>query len=121
MQVLFVEDEVQKRNKSITLRQSWLETHCAPGSYVHVVGRFTTAGQITIDDAENLIIVHPDHLISATVVADSFECIRRAVLQDRVKATSRSSEPKGARWIITGRWREPSGATNSRSKRSGNW
>ncbi|KAG9822438.1 hypothetical protein KCU77_g15965, partial [Aureobasidium melanogenum] len=75
------------------LRQSWLETHCAPGSYVHVVGRFSKTGQITIDDAENLIIVHPDHLISATVVADSFECIRRAVLQDRVKATSRSSEP----------------------------
>ncbi|CAD0089321.1 unnamed protein product [Aureobasidium vineae] len=91
--VLFVEDEVQKRNKSITLRQSWLETHCAPGSYVHVVGRFNKLGQITVDDAENLIIVHPDHLISATVVADSFECIRRAVLQDRVKTTSRSSEP----------------------------
>ncbi|THW52259.1 hypothetical protein D6D21_01022 [Aureobasidium pullulans] len=91
--VLFVEDEVQKRNKAITLRQSWLETHCAPGSYVHVVGHFNKSAQITIDDAENLIIVHPDHLISATVVADSFECIRRAVLQDRVKATSRSSEP----------------------------
>lgn len=93
MQVLLVEDEVHSRNKTITLRQTWLETHCAPGSYVHVVGRFSKTGQITIDDAENLIIVHPDHLISATVVADSFECIRRAVLQDRVKATSRSSEP----------------------------
>ncbi|KAI5242265.1 hypothetical protein E4T43_04977 [Aureobasidium subglaciale] len=91
--VLFVEDEAQKRNKTITLRQTWLETHCAPGSYVHVVGHFSRSGQITIDDAQNLIIVHPDHLISATVVADSFECIRRAVLQDRVKATSRSSEP----------------------------
>ncbi|KAH0402072.1 hypothetical protein KCU89_g3521, partial [Aureobasidium melanogenum] len=91
--VLLVEDEVHNLNKTITLRQSWLETHCAPGSYVHVVGRFSKIGQITIDDAENLIIVHPDHLISATVVADSFECIRRAVLQDRVKATSRSSEP----------------------------
>lgn len=84
---------MQKRSKAITLRQSWFETHCTPGSYVHVVGQFSMTGQITIDDAENLIIVHPDHLISATVVADSFECIRRAVLQDRVKATSRSSEP----------------------------
>jgi DNA replication ATP-dependent helicase Dna2 len=92
-QVLLVEEEVQSRKKSITLRQSWLETHCAPGSYVHVVGVFSKSGQITIDDEKNLIIVHPDHLISATVVADSFECIRRAVLQDRVKATSRSSEP----------------------------
>lgn len=39
-----------------------------------------------------MIILHPDHLISATVVADSFECMRRAVLQDRVKATSAASE-----------------------------
>ena len=39
-----------------------------------------------------MIIVHPDQLISATVVADSFSCVRRAVLQDRVKATSEATE-----------------------------
>lgn len=41
----------------------------------------------------NMIILHPDHLISATVVADSFQCTRRAVLQDRVKATGEASRP----------------------------
>ncbi|KAK5013370.1 DNA replication endonuclease-helicase Dna2, partial [Cryomyces antarcticus] len=41
-----------------------------------------------------MLIVHPDHLISATVVADSFECTRRAVLQDRVKATSKANAPQ---------------------------
>ena len=41
-----------------------------------------------------MIILHPDHLISTTVVADSFECTRRAVLQDRVKATNAASEPQ---------------------------
>ncbi|GAB7348648.1 hypothetical protein MBLNU459_g7017t2 [Dothideomycetes sp. NU459] len=91
--VLLVEDETAKRSKVIILHQSWTDTHCTAGSYVHVVGSFDRAGQITINDAENMIIVHPDHLISATVVADSFECIRRAVLQDRVKATSRKNEP----------------------------
>ena len=40
-----------------------------------------------------MLILHPDHLISSTVVADSFGCTRRAVLQDRVKATSGSSAP----------------------------
>ena len=40
-----------------------------------------------------MLIVHPDHLISATVVADSFSCTRRAVLQDRVKATSEATKP----------------------------
>jgi DNA replication ATP-dependent helicase Dna2 len=40
-----------------------------------------------------MVILHPDHLISATVVADAFGCKRRAVLQDRVKATGSSSAP----------------------------
>lgn len=40
-----------------------------------------------------MLILHPDHLISATVVADSFGCLRRAVLQDRVKATSKANPP----------------------------
>ena len=40
-----------------------------------------------------MIILHPDHLISATTVADSFGCLRRAVLQDRVKATGQASPP----------------------------
>jgi DNA replication ATP-dependent helicase Dna2 len=41
-----------------------------------------------------MLILHPDHLISSTVVADSFGCTRRAVLQDRVKATSEASPPQ---------------------------
>jgi DNA replication ATP-dependent helicase Dna2 len=44
-----------------------------------------------IDNAQNMLILHPDQLISSTVVADSFSCTRRAVLQDRVKATSDAS------------------------------
>jgi DNA replication ATP-dependent helicase Dna2 len=59
-----------------------------------VVGTFDKAGQCTIDDAHGILILHPDHLISATVVADSFSCTRRAVLQDRVKATNEASGPQ---------------------------
>lgn len=62
-------------------------------AYVHIVGQFTQKGQCIIDDNDNLLILHPDQLISATVVADSFGCMRRAVLQDRVKATSEPSAP----------------------------
>ncbi|KAK4987635.1 DNA replication endonuclease-helicase Dna2 [Elasticomyces elasticus] len=91
--VILVEDERTGLSRAITLRQSWFDTHCMPGSYVHIIGTFTKTGQITIDDAANMLIVHPDHLISATVIADSFECLRRAVLQDRVKATSKVAKP----------------------------
>lgn len=92
-QVLLVEEEKTKLFKAITLRQAWYDAPCTPGSYVHVIGDFTTGGQCLIDDSQNMLILHPDHLISATVVADSFGCMRRAVLQDRIKATSRANAP----------------------------
>ncbi|KAL8830469.1 MAG: hypothetical protein Q9170_005722 [Blastenia crenularia] len=90
--VLLVQPEKSKINKAITLRQSWVESPCSPGSYVHVVGKFDNTGQCLIDDHQNMLIIHPDHLVSATVVGDSFSCTRRAVLQDRVKATNDSNE-----------------------------
>lgn len=54
----------------------------------------TPKGQIHITDDENsaMIILHPDHLLSATTVADSFDCLRKAVLQYRVKATGQTSK-----------------------------
>ena len=82
------------------LRQSWLDSPCTVSSYVHVLGNFDNAGQCIIDDAHNFLIIHPDHLISATVVADSFTCTRRAVLQDRVKATGSASGPQVYGFIL---------------------
>lgn len=90
--VLVVQPEGSKVNKAITLRQSWVRSPCSPDSYVHLIGKFDKFGQCVVDDNENMLILHPDHLVSATVVGDSFSCIRRAVLQDRVKATNDSSE-----------------------------
>ena len=75
------------------LRGAWYDTPAHTSSYVHVIGEFSARGQCIIDDEQNLLILHPDQLISATVVADSFGCMRRAVLQDRVKATSDASAP----------------------------
>jgi DNA replication ATP-dependent helicase Dna2 len=79
--------------KNVLLRQSWFETPCTAGSYIHITGNFDMNGQCVVDDNHNILVLHPDHLISATVVADSFSCIRRAVLQDRVKATGEASAP----------------------------
>ncbi|KAH0537641.1 hypothetical protein FGG08_005592 [Glutinoglossum americanum] len=91
--ILRVRDEKAKLDKVIILRQSWLDTPCTPGSFIHLIGDFTRDGQCIIDDTHNMLILHPDHLISSTVVADSFSCSRRAVLQDRVKSTSESNPP----------------------------
>lgn len=70
-----------------------MDTSASPKSYVHIIGEFHSNGQCIIDNSQNILILHPDQLISATVVADSFTCMRRAVLQDRVKATSDKTPP----------------------------
>ncbi|BDD58467.1 hypothetical protein MAP00_003745 [Monascus purpureus] len=41
-----------------------------------------------------MVILHPDHLISATVVADSMSCQRRAILQDRIKVFGEIEKPQ---------------------------
>ncbi|KAL1958605.1 hypothetical protein VTO42DRAFT_4202 [Malbranchea cinnamomea] len=92
--VLLVQEEKTKRGCAITLRDSWFDTPCTKGSYIHLIGDFNNMGQCIVDNENNLIILHPDHLLSATVVADSFTCPRRAVLQDRVKVTSEASKPQ---------------------------
>ena len=76
----------------ITLRQCWIESPCTPDSFLHVVGSFDRYGNCVVDNTQNLLILHPDHLISSTVVGDSFTCTRKAVLQDRVKATSNANQ-----------------------------
>lgn len=91
-----MEEEKSKRRKTITLRQSWHDTPCEPEFLVHVVGSFTgpRESECIVDDSHNMLILYPDHLLSATVVSDSFGCIRRAVLGDRVKATSNTNAPQ---------------------------
>ena len=89
--MLSVQGETIKQSKAIILRQAWIDSPCVTGSVVHVIGDFDRYGQCIVDNTQNLLILHPDHLISATVVGDSFTCMRKAVLGDRVKATSNAN------------------------------
>ncbi|KAL5315528.1 hypothetical protein ACEPPN_016396 [Leptodophora sp. 'Broadleaf-Isolate-01'] len=91
--ILILQAEGSKALKAVHLRGIWIETPVTVQAFVHVIGLFDSCGKCVVDDNVNLLILHPDHLISSTVVADSFGCTRRAVLQDRVKATSDSSAP----------------------------
>ncbi|KAJ6189407.1 hypothetical protein N7519_004315 [Penicillium mononematosum] len=93
-QSLLVEDERTRERKTISLRESWFDTPCSKDSYIHLVGDFNAAGQCVVDNLNHMIILHPDHLISATVVADSIDCQRRAVLQDRVKVIAALERPQ---------------------------
>ena len=99
--VVVAEDERTSIPVSINLRDSWFDASVAAGTIVHVAQlrqtstRSSTAGQFIVSDAEDspFLVVHPDHMLSATTVADSFDCVRKAVLQDRIKATSEAAKP----------------------------
>ncbi|THC92535.1 hypothetical protein EYZ11_007988 [Aspergillus tanneri] len=90
--VLLVQDERAKQKKVVILRESWFDSPCSKDSYIHLIGDFDANGHCVVDDSNNMIILHPDHLVSATVVADSVSCQRRAVLQDRLKNTGDASK-----------------------------
>ncbi|KAK4643399.1 DNA replication endonuclease-helicase Dna2 [Podospora bellae-mahoneyi] len=89
--VLWVEHEGTKTTYMVHLRGDWVDTQANPKAYVHIIGDFEPSRRCIIDNNHNIIILHPDQLISSTVIADSFTCMRRAVLQDRVKATSEAT------------------------------
>jgi DNA replication ATP-dependent helicase/nuclease Dna2 len=91
--VLILEAEKSSTLRTAILRQAWVGSPCTVDSFVHIIGTFNAQGTCIIDNDANMLILHPDHLVSATVVADSFGCVRRAVLQDRVKATSHANPP----------------------------
>ena len=76
------------------MRESWSDSPCERDFYIHLIGDFDVQGQCIVTNSQNMIILHPDHLVSATVVADSVSCQRRAVLQDRIKNTGEIGKPR---------------------------
>jgi DNA replication ATP-dependent helicase Dna2 len=91
--ILIVQAERSNKTRTVHLRGDWVDTPAHAKAFVHIIGQFDVDGRCIIDNNQNIVVLHPDQLISATVVADSFSCMRRAVLQDRVKATSEASAP----------------------------
>ena len=40
-----------------------------------------------IDNDNNFLVLNPDYLVSGTVVADSFFCLRKTLLSEKFKST----------------------------------
>lgn len=83
----------------IRLRDSWRDTFIAEGkifcnkklnsgTILNVIGHFDQNGECVVDFEHNLLILNPDILISATTVADSLHCMRKAVLRQQLSTTS---------------------------------
>ncbi|CAK7349267.1 unnamed protein product [Dovyalis caffra] len=81
--------------KSAKLYQAKFYSVIAPGDTVNVIGEFDDQGKCDVNSDNNLLIVHPDILVSGTrfplMVAASFNCPRRTVLDERLKCSEYST------------------------------
>lgn len=102
--VLVAEDERTMKTVAITLRDSWSDTPLARGDIVRITSISAledatysahSLGQIMVSDAADspMLIIHPDQMLTATSIADSFDCTRKAVLQSRIRASVETSKP----------------------------
>jgi hypothetical protein len=58
---------------------------------VHVISE-----DLVVDDEHGFLVTNPDTLVSATLVADSITCTRRAVLSTRLQASVEDNKPNAA-------------------------
>ncbi|XP_050237570.1 DNA replication ATP-dependent helicase/nuclease JHS1 isoform X2 [Mercurialis annua] len=88
--VLRLLNEQSGEERSVYLREEWYYSAISPGDTINVIGKFDDQGKLEVDHDNNLLIVHPDILISGTRVAGSFSCPRRTVLDERIKSDEHS-------------------------------
>jgi DNA replication ATP-dependent helicase Dna2 len=85
-QVLRVYDEKNNQERFVTLVEDWFFTKVKTGEYVNIIGEFDpVTKQCKIDNKQNMIITHPDIMVNGTIIGESFKCIRKAVLNSKLK------------------------------------
>jgi DNA replication ATP-dependent helicase Dna2 len=90
--ILQLQEDRTNQPCTLHLRDDWITTPVETGDLINVIGIFNNNTCI-VDNPSGILVLHPDNLVSSTHVADSFKCIRRAVLQDHVKATGEATKP----------------------------
>ncbi|RYR04969.1 hypothetical protein Ahy_B06g084783 isoform B [Arachis hypogaea] len=89
--VLRLLNEQTGEERAVNLRDEWFFSVIAPGDTVNIIGQFDEGGSCDIGHENNFLIVHPDILLSGTRVAGSFGCLRRTVLDERLKCNEYST------------------------------
>ncbi|MED6209254.1 hypothetical protein PIB30_053003 [Stylosanthes scabra] len=89
--VLRILNEQTGEERTVNLRDEWFSSVIAPGDTVNIIGQFNEGRSCDINHDNNILIVHPDILLSGTRVAGSFGCPRRTVLDERLKGNEYST------------------------------
>ncbi|KAK0450380.1 DNA replication factor Dna2-domain-containing protein, partial [Desarmillaria tabescens] len=93
---LIVRVDGSKEKRSIILRDDWIVTDVREGDIVNVIGEFTVLGEssssltssIVVSSKSNLIILHPDVLITATALSNAPQCRRKPLISSLVRSSS---------------------------------
>ncbi|GAV87672.1 Cas_Cas4 domain-containing protein/Dna2 domain-containing protein/AAA_11 domain-containing protein/AAA_12 domain-containing protein [Cephalotus follicularis] len=89
--VLRLLNEQSEEECAVYLSEEWFYSVVAPGDTVSIIGAFDNERKCDVDHENNLLIIHPDILLSGTRVAGSFCCSRRTVLDERLKSSEHST------------------------------
>ncbi|KAK9333963.1 DNA replication factor Dna2-domain-containing protein [Lipomyces starkeyi] len=79
-------DEQLNCSAIIILRDDWINSTVDILGYINVIGDFDGTGQCVIDNKNGILIVHPDVLVSSTIVSEYFFCARKSILAYRIKS-----------------------------------
>ncbi|KAF8232801.1 Dna2-domain-containing protein [Tricholoma matsutake] len=92
---LLVKLDNQER-RLVILRDDWAWTDVRSGDIINVIGAFTTAtpstssivSSIAITSKANLLVLHPDLLLTATALSNATQCRRKPLLSTLVRSSS---------------------------------
>ncbi|THH11174.1 hypothetical protein EW146_g8137 [Bondarzewia mesenterica] len=82
--------------RKIILRDDWADTNIHPGDTVNILGIFTLSSPdhspiIILTSSSNLLIHHPDLLLTPTALSSAPHCTRRPILTSLLRTTSPST------------------------------
>ncbi|KAL8281473.1 hypothetical protein RQP46_006157 [Phenoliferia psychrophenolica] len=86
---LFVQVDNLVGPREVLLRDDWVLAAVDVGDTANLIGPFSASStpSLTLDRLSNLLVLHPDILVSSTKVADTSQCARKALLQEIIRTT----------------------------------
>ncbi|KAG6911010.1 hypothetical protein DXG01_005425 [Tephrocybe rancida] len=93
---LIVKVDPSNQRRKVILRDDWTTIDIRVGDIINVLGTFNLATtssslitlSITITAKSNLLILHPDLLLTATALSNASQCRRKPLLSNLVRSTS---------------------------------
>ncbi|KAF9434804.1 Tripartite DNA replication factor [Entomortierella beljakovae] len=97
MNVLVAQNIEDQKEANIYLCDSWVMSRVALGDIVHVIRASIYTGGETMDlilnDSQGFLIIKPDHLVSTSVLAESFTCVRKPIVDIRARKSGELTIP----------------------------